>query len=101
LARESVRSKAGLRRRSHENDRIGMDVDTERTLIKAVHAAIRNDEEDFEAQLEAFATKDALLAADARCADLAALIIMLQLSSAGFDGGFDYTLIGSRAGVVL
>jgi hypothetical protein len=60
------------------NDRTGIDVETERTLIKAVHAAIRNDEEDFEAQLEAFATNDALLAADARCTDLAALIMLQQ-----------------------
>jgi hypothetical protein len=58
------------------NERKGIDVATERVLIKAVHAAIRNDEDDFEAQLEAFLTKDALLAADARCTDLSALIML-------------------------
>jgi hypothetical protein len=59
-------------------ERSGIDVATERTLIKALHAAIRDDEDDFEAQLEAFSTKDALLAADARCTDLAALIMLQQ-----------------------
>ena len=56
----------------------GIDVATERVLIKALHATIRDDEDDFEAQLEAFATKDALLTADARCTDLSALIMLKQ-----------------------
>jgi hypothetical protein len=60
------------------NERAGIDVATERILIKAIHAAIRDDENDFEAQLEAFVTKDALLAADARCTDLSALIMLQE-----------------------
>ena len=58
--------------------RFTLDVAIERTLIRAPHAAIRADEDDFEAQLEAFVTEDALLAADARCTDLAALIMLQQ-----------------------
>jgi hypothetical protein len=60
------------------NRRTGIDVATERTLIKAAHAVIRDDEDDFEAQLEAFITEDALLAAEARCTDLSALIMLKE-----------------------
>jgi hypothetical protein len=60
------------------NERTSIDVATERILIKVVQAAIRDDEDDFEAQLEVFVTKDSLLAADARCTDLAALIMFQQ-----------------------
>jgi hypothetical protein len=56
----------------------GIDVSTERILRKALYAAIKDDADEFERQLESFASKDALIAACARATDLAALVLLEQ-----------------------
>jgi len=55
-----------------------IDLETEAVLRKVLYAAIKEDGESFEKNLESFASGDALIAACTRASDLAALIIAEQ-----------------------
>ncbi len=63
-----------------------IDATTERIMRKALYAAIKDDENEFEAQLEAIASGNSLVSACARATDLVALMILDKRGGRPEDG---------------